>query len=270
MTKSQSLTRFFVITFVFSWLFWLPLVLASLGVIELPIPNSVWVIVGAHGPLFASVFLTQKESGWKAVGQLIRSGFNIRMAWKWWLVILLIPVVLNGLAVWLNVRLNGYQPDLSLLSQPVVILLTFLVMFFLGGSFQEEFGWRGYALPRLLEGQNPLNSSLFLGFIWGVWHLPLFHIIGTGQSFMPFGVFLLLAMAFSVLFTWFYLKTDRNLFSALLFHTAINATLSVIPSIELKPDGNQMAFTYMMISYICLSIAIILIDPPFWRTKPTK
>lgn len=269
-SSTKSLLWFFLLAFGFSWLIWLPPVLSSIGFFSLPVPHMAWVIMGAHGPLFASVVLTYKSGGWAAVKQLIRSGFELRMALGWWLAIIFIPVVLTGVAVWINVVLNDYQPDTTLLKQPLMIVPTFLVMFFLGGSFQEEFGWRGYALPRLLTLWNPLVTSLFLGFIWGFWHLPLFYISGVSQSFMPFGIFLLLTTAFSILFTCFFLRTSRNLFSALLFHTAINTALSLFPPIEQKIGGNQMALTYLMIAYACVSVLIVVKESTFWQNKVTS
>lgn len=263
----KSLTWFFILALGFSWLFWLPSLLSSFEFYSLPVPNIVWVIIGAHGPLFASVTLTYKSGGWVAVKQLIRSGFNFRMALGWWLAIIFLPVVLTGVAVWVNIFLNDYQPATTLLTQPIMIVPTFLVLFFLGGSVQEEFGWRGYALPRLLAKWNPLIASLFLGVIWGFWHLPLFYISGVSQSFMPFGIFLLLAIWFSVLFAWFYIRTNRNLFSALLLHTAINTSLSLFPPIEQRIGGNQMALTYLTIAYFCVAVFIVVKESPFWLKK---
>lgn len=48
-------------------------------------------------------------------------------------------------------------------------------------SFGEEFGWRGYLLPKLL----PLGESkalLLSGFIWSVWHLPFILLLGFGYG----------------------------------------------------------------------------------------
>jgi membrane protease YdiL (CAAX protease family) len=266
-TTVRSLITFFLLAFGFSWLFWLPAVLTSRGSLSVVLPNFAWVVIGAHGPLFAAGVLTYRAGGWKALRQLISSGFRLRMPAVWWLVILLLPGVLSGAAVWLNVVLNGYRPDTTLWSQPWMIAPTFLFLFFLGGSFQEEFGWRGYALPRLLRLWNPLLASLFLGVLWGAWHLPLFFISGVSQSFMPFSIFLLLTIAFSIFFTWFYRKTDRNLFSALLFHTAINTSLSVFPPVEQRAGGNQMAFTYLMIAFALAALLIVVVQLHFWKGR---
>ena len=41
-------------------------------------------------------------------------------------------------------------------------------------GFGEEFGWRGYLLPRLLSDRNRAREVLsVIGIIWGVWHFPV-------------------------------------------------------------------------------------------------
>ncbi|WP_144440314.1 CPBP family glutamic-type intramembrane protease [Limnochorda pilosa] len=57
-------------------------------------------------------------------------------------------------------------------------------------------GWRGYALPRLQRRFNALVSSLVLGFLWWLWHLPLVFIPGKFMvtGLLPF-VALMVEMA---------------------------------------------------------------------------
>ncbi len=264
---TRSLWSFFMLAFGFAWLCWLPAVLASFGLWTLPVPHIVPVIIGAHGPLVAAVALTYQAGGWAAVKQLLRAGFNLRLAPVWWLVGIGLPVVLTGLAVWLNSRVSGYEPDTALLAQPLMIVPTFLTLFFVGGSVQEEFGWRGYALPRLLTRWNPLSASLILGVIWGGWHWPLFYVTGVSQAYMSFGVFFLLTTAFSLVFTLIFLRTKRNLFSALLLHTAINTAFALFPPFEQKLGGNQMALTYLMLAYVGLAVLLVVAAPRAWLDK---
>jgi len=238
-------------------------------VINLPFSYFVLTTIGAHGPLVAALVMTGKLEGWAGIKSLFKSGFKLRIPLKWWLIILILPALLSGLALWVNVSLNNFQFDKSLLTQPWMIPIMYFMIFFIGGSFQEEFGWRGFALPRLLEKWHPLTASLILGAVWGVWHLPLFFIPDTGQYFMPLGVFLILVEAFTVLMTWAYLRTGRSLFSALLFHTSINTMLSVFPPIEKIAGGNQMGFTYLTIAYVVAALVVIVKERPLFTKLPS-
>jgi membrane protease YdiL (CAAX protease family) len=40
-------------------------------------------------------------------------------------------------------------------------------------AFAEELAWRGYFLPRMMEGLGPWPGLLVHGFLWGVWYAPV-------------------------------------------------------------------------------------------------
>jgi membrane protease YdiL (CAAX protease family) len=105
-------------------------------------------------------------------------------------------------------------------------LLGFLVGQLILGPLGEELGWRGYALPRLLQRFSPLAASLILGVIWGVWHLPSFFVSSLVQSSLAIPVFLFGALCMSILATWLYLHTGGSVLITVLFHLAFNASLS--------------------------------------------
>ena len=39
-------------------------------------------------------------------------------------------------------------------------------------TFGEEFGWRGYLLPRLAP-LGGISAAIITGVIWGLWHTPV-------------------------------------------------------------------------------------------------
>ena len=267
---AATLKVFFLLTYIFSWFFWLVAILASLKLITIFLPVLAWVVIGAHGPLVASFWLIYKAGGLSSIKKFLLSGFVLRMRLTWWIAIFALPILLAGAAFWFNISTSNYQPDTTLLSQPLLIIPNLFFMFFLGGSFQEEFGWRGFALPRMLSILNPLKASLLLGIIWGFWHLPLFYISGLSQSYMHFGFFLVLTVAFSFIFTWIFLKTGCNLFSALFLHTTINTSLNIFPPIEQITGGNQNAFIYLSLLYLAAAFFLVAWNRHFWFEKLTN
>ena len=63
----------------------------------------------------------------------------------------------------------------------------YLKEFQLQKLFIEELGWRGYVLDRLQEKRSALVSSLILGVVWSLWHLPLFFVQGSYQAGLGVG-----------------------------------------------------------------------------------
>lgn len=54
--------------------------------------------------------------------------------------------------------------------------------------FGEEWGWRGYLLPKMLKQFKIVPALLISGVIWGVWHMPLIiigHNYGVGYRGYP-------------------------------------------------------------------------------------
>jgi membrane protease YdiL (CAAX protease family) len=91
-------------------------------------------------------------------------------------------------------------------------------------AFGEEFGWRGYLLPRLLP-LGEVKAAVIVGLIWGPWHLPVL-IVGLnypGQSIITvLAVFLLSTTLLSLLHTRFYVASGYSLIAVSLLHGSLN------------------------------------------------
>jgi uncharacterized protein len=90
------------------------------------------------------------------------------------------------------------------------------------GPLGEEFGWRGFALPRLLEAHSQLKATLILGAIHAAWHLPLFLIPGMPQAAISLPLFVLGVVSIAVIDTALYLRARANLLFAVLVHVLAN------------------------------------------------
>ena len=105
-----------------------------------------------------------------------------------------------------------------------------LVLIILAG-LGEEFGWRGFLLPRLQRHHNALISSLIIGVFHSLWHIPLFLVEGTAQygwaqqvglapSFLGYSAFVI---AWSIQLTWFFNNTGGSVLLVAVVHGAGNA-----------------------------------------------
>ncbi|MBN2324271.1 MAG: CPBP family intramembrane metalloprotease [Spirochaetes bacterium] len=105
-------------------------------------------------------------------------------------------------------------------------------------GFGEELGWRGY-LQQELEPLGFYRSSFLIGFIWGVWHMP---IILQGHNYPAHpvaGVFMMIAfcMLLSPIFSFVRIST-RSVIAAAVIHGSLNATVGL--SVMLIDGGNDL------------------------------
>lgn len=97
--------------------------------------------------------------------------------------------------------------------------------------FGEEWGWRGYLLPKLLKQFKVVPAVLIDGVIWGIWHAPIIcmgHNYGTGYPGFPVTGILAMCVFCVVLGTilsYVTIKT-RSCVPAILGHGMINGFAS--------------------------------------------
>lgn len=145
----------------------------------------------------------------------------------------------------------------------IVVLQILIITVPINGllSIGEEFGWRAYLLPKLMErfverasapAEDPAHSyatgihaagarkaSLLIGVIWGVWHWPLFFMSLKIDPTMPILfplVYILSTCAMSVLLCWVTLRSG-SVWPASIGHGAINA-FSGLVQYTLKGPAN--------------------------------
>jgi membrane protease YdiL (CAAX protease family) len=64
-------------------------------------------------------------------------------------------------------------------------------------GFGEEFGWRGYLLPKLMPLGKPV-AYLLLGVIWGLWHAPLIAIGFMAPGYPILGILLMIGLTTTI------------------------------------------------------------------------
>lgn len=223
--EARNLAIFFLLALGFNWI---KQALRFYGVLEAPTgitdPNVLTEILLGGGPTIAAFLITALTQGKLGVSALWKRFWNRSLSFKWLAVILLFTPGLWLVAnlVTRTVNASNYR----LFDQPGMYFGAFLAGLYSGLS--EEFGWRGFALPRFQAKWNALISSLILGVIWVSWHTRFFTqvvlnpLVGipTDPGVWEWALWI---MASSVLTTWIFNNTRGSILAAVLFHTAMNA-----------------------------------------------
>jgi uncharacterized protein len=107
-------------------------------------------------------------------------------------------------------------------------------------AFGEEFGWRGYMLPRLVEKMGAMKGLLVHAFIWWFWHLPI--LVGVGlktqdvssNTFINVSIILLVSiipsMLHAVIFAYIWAETE-SLAVVTVYHAAFDEVRDTIESV---------------------------------------
>lgn len=224
---------FLLLAFGLSWAIWIPV--AATGKNYQSSPGLlIAVLLGAFGPGLAAIALHYKnrdEVDFNDFRQRIYQIGRIRPSWL--LIVIGLWPVLHLLAIFIT-QLSGAQVPASaflqeLLAQPNTIPLIVFMYFLQSGL--EEVGWRGYLQEKLGTLYSPAPSSLLVGAIHCLWHLPLFWVVGTNQIKMGFGtdfyIFIAFVLSSAVYSAWCYYGNSRSIFAVALLHTTGNLSFDI-------------------------------------------
>lgn len=177
------LTAFFILAYALSWPYMIVDALGSHGVLAFRLPMLLWIPMG-YGPTFAALIVTGALAGKIGIRALLGRLLIWRVGWPWYAIAVCGSVVLSGITVLVYALLSGTSPVAPVVSAQV--LITVPLLFLIGGLVNgEEIGWRGFALPRLLDRHTALTASLILGNLWALFHLPLFFTRGDSFASTP-------------------------------------------------------------------------------------
>ncbi len=118
----------------------------------------------------------------------------------------------------------------------IVMLLYFIFTGLIGmvGStahgLGEEIGWRGFLVPEVYNISNYTKTSLFVGCVWALWHVPILVYADYNSGTPPWyglSCFAIMVISISFIFTWFRLKSG-NLWTAAILHASHNLFIQSI------------------------------------------
>lgn len=266
----RNLALFFLISFVWTWAFWslfifnilqLPegmgtssMNLGDMGFI-LPI-----ILVSPFGPTIAAFVMSYLGDGRDGVNMLWRRFRNSNLSKTWFMIIIVFyPLIFLFLRLSSVIIFKISQPTPIWINNPLIVFAPFIASI-LHGGFSEEFGWRGYALPRLQSRFNAMQASLILGFFEGLWHVPLVFWVGDARYGMSIPLLILWQMIATFYRTWIFNNTNGSVLAAVLFHAMGNTASDIapinVPSIPWLP---RFKFVPLYIFFVFLGFVILIV-----------
>ncbi len=206
-SSGREVYLFFALAFTITWLLDAPYVLASIRNVTPPPYAMPLTGLGALGPTLAALAIAGYR---RELGQVFG---RWRTSPRWIVLGLVLPFPIHIAANLIEVALGGHPSQWFYLPVEPERMAA-LVMFPLG----EEFGWRGFAYPRLAKRHGPVVGSLILGAFWGLWHLGMMFQPGHAPSVFAVGEMMAVLAVWSVLWAWVFERGNRSMAVALALH----------------------------------------------------
>ena len=233
------------------------------------VEDSLLTLLLVYSPFFAAI-LTRliSEGNIKALGWKFGKG-------KYLFISLLIPII-AGIIVygfaWIS-QIGVFNENSNIgLGSDLPKSLDFLIFCILGlfartiGAFGEEVGWRGFLTPRLYKLTNFTTTSIIIGVIWFIWHIPLLMMTNYGGDIsmlkFTFGAISLISISFML--TWMRIKSG-SLWIGVFYHASHNFFIQNVFDQVLIEKGDKNFFLTEMGIGLC--ITSIVIGVIFWKLR---
>jgi membrane protease YdiL (CAAX protease family) len=263
----QPVAAYFVLAFLSTWILQLPMVLGQdgLSIFHFSIPLPIYIVLflasSFTGPTGAAVYITSVLEGQKGVRRFFGRYKQWRIGLRWYLfAFFALPLIYLVAAM----IFMGIEPLTALVTHWQVFFTTYLPALLIFPAFitwGEEPGWRGFALTRLQEKYSPLVSSVIVGLLHGLWHLPVFMIVNGPPALGPFDPIHFLVNTFGIMmitliWTWVFNNAKGSILMAVLLHASSNATSAFIGT--LIPDlPKQVGHTTFVIYFLLAAVLVV-------------
>lgn len=167
---------------------------------------------------------------------------------------------------------SGASAEMYSMPLSTLVIVQALIGFFLGPimnfftCFGEEWGWRGYLLPKISEKLPAIPMLFVSGIIWGLWHAPLTaigHNYGVDYPGFPFtGIVAMCGFCIVMgIFLSYVAMKAKSCIPSVLGHGAMNSTGAIgmyftadggNPFIGPAPTGIVGAIPFILVAVMML------------------
>ena len=220
--KRRPALSFSLFTVVWTWIVMAAIiVLVPVDPTEGPQFVHVALVFFVASPSVFGFLFARIVDGKGGVRKLLSRAGRWRVHPIWYAVSLLFIPATIAIGVLIRGMLGADLSQLDVLGQ-----LAFALPIALLAAVMEEFGWRGFLLPRLLKQGSALRAALIVGAVWALWHAPI-NVMGLlkyGWDAVPILLVLtILPIAQTVPMVWIHNSTRQSMLMMVLTHVSITA-----------------------------------------------
>ncbi|EOQ15710.1 hypothetical protein KQ3_05161 [Bacillus cereus B5-2] len=219
----------------------------SLQQFGMNIPFAIYIL----SPAIASYIVLKKNDKIAGFKEWLRTVFYAKNS------IFLYLFVVAGLALYflIHIAVSGRT---EMVLPFYTFFLSLLGNLIIGGL--EEAGWMYILQPELDKKYGFVLSSVFVGIIWILWHIPLFFIPGTnhGEGLINFWMFAVQLIAFRFFNGAIYKISGKGrVFMCVLFHTMFNAASPIFGTMTMTWAGTITANAVIVLVSI---VTVVIYD----------
>ncbi|EOH87990.1 CPBP family intramembrane glutamic endopeptidase [Enterococcus pallens] len=191
--------------------------------------NSIFNLISVIGSIVLLLLIVfEEDTKLKAYGLLGRSWKNILPISILFCILCFTRTIIYFLGNQLTILAEElFMPET--IFRLVFMMINFWLSFAL--FFGEEYGWRYYLLPLVQKKFGAIKATFILGFMWGIWHLPLnlFYYNMLEDALLSVMMQVISTTISGIFFAYFYMKT-QNIWCPIILHYLNNSLVSIFPS----------------------------------------
>jgi membrane protease YdiL (CAAX protease family) len=215
---------------------------------------GVGIELTAFAPSLSAILVAWLVPGGGGARRLFRQLKRWRIHPAWYAIALLgpIPLLWTGNLIWVVLG----KPSEVWLTVPSAI--AFSTGAVIAGALGEEFGWRGFAQPRMQQRLGALWAALIVGLLWSTWHVWPLVAPGGAKLFMTSDIVqtYVRLVGTAVIYAWIYNSTGGSLVAVMVAHAGHNICTSFIP--DPSNDPNHLKPLIDALLYALIAVVVIV------------
>ena len=140
--------------------------------------------------------------------------------------------------------------------------ITFNLFYVMG----EEYGWRYFLQPRLQSGIGKVRGVLLTGLVWGIYHMPMYIIIGAEELTYSLALVFVFCICMGVFLGLCYMKTNSVILVSTL-HFVNNEFVTCFFDAISNGKGDYWRYHLSAECYMVLIVIDFIVYMPFLLAK---